>query len=115
MGADQVTVVATRLQLRGWRQIRRFFQLNGAIKRQLKVTPGVINYWLRADFLRLRFYTISVWEDDRSIDEFVLIGDHRAAMVGFDEVAVRGESDFTRWRTAEMSKADWRDAAKRLS
>ena len=36
-------------------------------------------------------------------------------MVGFDEVAVRGESDFTRWRTAEMSKADWRDAAKRLS
>ena len=67
MGADQVTVVATRLQLRGWRQIRRFFQLNGAIKRQLKVTPGVINYWLRADFLRLRFYTISVWEDDRSM------------------------------------------------
>ena len=57
---QQVVVVATRLQLRGWRQIRRFFQLNGAIKRQLKATPGVINYWLRADFLRLRFYTISV-------------------------------------------------------
>ena len=110
-----VVVVATRLQLCGWRQIRRFFQFNGAIKRQLKGTPGSINYWLRADFLRLRFYTISVWEDDRSIDEFVRIGDHRAAMAGFDEVAVRGESDFTRWKTAPPMKADWRDAAKRLS
>ena len=112
---QQVVVVATRLQLRGWRQIRRFFQLNGAIKRQLKGTPGVINYWLRADFLRLRFYTISVWEDDRSIDKFVRVGDYRAAMAGFDEVAVRGESDFTRWKTAPPMKADWRDAAKRLS
>ena len=112
---QQVVVVATRLQLRGWRQIRRFFQLNGAIKRQLKGTPGVINYWLRADFLRLRFYTISVWEDDRSIDEFVRVGDYRAAMAGFDEVAVRGESGFTRWKTAAPMKADWRDAAKRLS
>ena len=112
---QQVVVVATRLQLRGWRQIRRFFQLNGAIKRQLKGTPGSINYWLRADFLRLRFYTISVWEDDRSIDEFVRAGDHRAAMAGFDEVAVRGQSDFTRWKTAAPVKADWRDAATRLS
>ena len=100
VGSKQVVVVATRLKLRGWRQVRRFFQLNGAIKRQLKGIPGVINYWLRADFLRLRFYTILVWEDDRSINEFVRIGDHRAAMAGFDEIAVRGESDFVRWRMA---------------
>ena len=113
MGSKQV--VATRLQLRGWRQIRRFSQLNGAIKRQLKGIPGVIKYWLRADFLRLRFYTISVWEDDRSINEFVRTGNHRAAMGGFDEIAVRGESDFTRWRASAPVKADWRDAAERLS
>ena len=115
LGSKEVVVVATRLKLRGWCEVRRFFRLNGAIRRQLKATPGVINYWLRADFLRLRFYTISVWEDDRSIDEFVRIGDHRAAMAEFDEIAVREESDFTRWKTAEMSKADWRDAATRLS
>ncbi len=100
MGSKQVVVVATRLKLRGWCEVRRFFRLNGAIRRQLNETPGAIGHWVRADFLRLRFYTISVWEDDEAINEFVRTGDHRTALVEFDEIAVRSQSGFVRWRMA---------------
>ena len=43
-----VIVVATRLQLRGWRNLRRFFRLNGDIKAQLREEPGVVRYRRRA-------------------------------------------------------------------
>ena len=96
-----VTAVATRLKLLNWLQLRRFFRVNGAIERQLKDTPGLISYRLHADFLRLRFFTLSVWEDDRAVDAFVRSGSHREAMAEFDEIAVRDESSFVRWNTAD--------------
>ena len=53
-------VAATRLQLRGWRHLRHFFRLNGAIKAQLREAPGVVRYRRRANFLRLQFFTQSI-------------------------------------------------------
>ena len=111
----QVTAVATRLKLLNWLQLRRFFRVNGAIERQLKDTSGLISYRLHADFLRLRFSTLSVWEDDRAVDAFVKSGSHREAMARFDEMAVRDESSFVRWNTADPQGITWDEGSRRLA
>ena len=115
MADQKVTAVATRLKLRNWLQLKRFFNINGEIKRQLKHTPGLLRYRQKADFLRLRFSTISTWENTDSVDAFVRTGAHRDAMAVFDDIAVREESAFTRWDTVDQQETTWEEAGKRLS
>ena len=112
--ALQVTVVATRLQLRNWRQLRQFFRTNGQIVQQLNETPGTLRHKLRADFLRFRFSTISVWADDESIDAFVRTGAHNEALLVFDTIADRARSSFVRWK-AEGPDVSWEEATERLT
>ena len=108
-------VVATRLQLKNWLKLWRFFRVNGRVQRQLKADPGLISYSLKADFLRLRFSTLSVWADDPTIDAFVRTGRHRHAMAVFDDIAVRDQSVFTRWQTPAPQDVTWEEAAQRLA
>ena len=108
-------VVATRLQLRGWRHLRRFFQLNGDIKHQLRDAPGVVRYRRRANFLRLQFFTQSVWRDAGALDGFVRSGAHLHSMVVFDEIADRDASAFLRWETPTPTFPTWREARARLT
>lgn len=120
MDSDDVSrqpliVVATRLQLRGVRHLRRFFGLNGGIKRQLRDAPGVLRYRRRADFLRLRFYTQSIWRESAAIDDFVRSGAHLHSMVVFDEIADRDASAFLRWETPTARFPTWREARERLA
>ncbi len=112
---QQVTVVATRLKLRNYLQLRCFFRVNGKVGRQLKATPGLIGYWRHADFLRLRFSTLSGWQDARAVDAFVRTGSHREAMAVFDEIAVRDESGFVRWEMADHQETTWEEADRRLA
>ena len=114
MEEQQVTVVATRLKLRNWLQLRRFFRVNTEVGRQLKRAPGLIGYWLDADFRRLRFSTLSVWEDDHAVDAFVRTGAHREAMAVFEEIAIRDASGFVRWKTEDPQQTTWEEAAARL-
>lgn len=113
--ASQVTVVATSLKLRDVWRLRRFFRLNGGVVRYLNSDPaGLIGYWLKADFLRLRFSTLSVWDNDAAVDDFVASDAHRAAMAGFDEISVRERSTFTRWHTDRHEDTTWEAAFERL-
>lgn len=114
MGDGRVTVVATRLKLRSWLKLRHFFKINGEIKRQLKTTLGLIGFWLHADFLRLRFSTLSVWENRAAVDAFVRTGSHLHAMTVFDQLAVRELSGFTSWETTDPAETTWEEAFKRL-
>ncbi len=115
MEVQQVTAVATRLKLRNWLQLRRFFVAYRAVERQLKATSGLISYSRHADFLRLRFFTLSIWEDDHSVDAFAATGSHWEAMSVFGEIAVRDKSGFVRWKTADPQEITWEEASKRLS
>ena len=112
---QQVAVVATRLKLRSWLKLRRFFKVNGEIKRQLEDAPGLIDYWLHADFLHLRFYTLSVWENRGAVDAFVRTGAHLHAMSVFDQLSIRDLSSFTSWDTADPAETTWEEAARRLA
>ena len=108
-------VVATRLQLKNWLKLWRFFRVNGKVQRQLKADPGLISDSLKADFLRLRFSTLSVWADDPTINAFLRTGHHRHAMGVFDDIAVRDQSVFTRWQTPAPQDVTWEEAAQRLA
>lgn len=108
-------VVATVLHLRGWRHLRSFFRLNGEIKTQLRGDPGVVRYRRRADFLRLRFYTQSIWRESEAIDDFVRSGAHLQSMVVFDEIADRDASAFLRWEVPGPKFPTWREARGRLA
>ena len=115
MQEASATVVATRLQLKNWLKLWRFFRVNGRVQRQLKADPGLISYSLKADFLRLRFPTLSVWADDPTIDAFVRTGHHRHAIAVFDDMAVRDQSVFVRWQTPAPEDVSWAEAAQRLT
>ncbi len=115
MNGKPMTVVATSLKLRGWRQLRRFFKLNGAIKRQLNVSSGLLQYRLKADFLRLRFSTLSVWVNGQAVDDFTNTGAHREAIASFDSISDRKVSGFLRWEVAELEAVTWQEASKRLT
>ena len=111
----RATVVATRLQLRGWRKLRRFFQVNGAVERQLKANPGLVSYRLKADFLRLQFSTMSIWTGGEPIDGFVWSGHHLEAVNVFEEIAVRERSAFVRWQTENPEDVTWSECRERLA
>ena len=102
-------VVATRLQLRGWRNLRRFFRLNGDIKAQLREAPGVVRYRRRANFGRLQFCTQSIWRDAAALEGFVRSGAHLHSMAAFDEIADRDASAFLRWEAPEPKFPTWRE------
>ncbi len=115
MQEASATVVATRLQLKNWLKLWRFFRVNGRVQRQLKADPGLFSYSLKADFLRLRFCTLSVSADDPTIDAFVRTGHHRHAIAVFDDIAVRERSVFVRWQTPAPQDVTWAEAAQRLA
>lgn len=115
IGASTVTVVATRLQLRSWRNLLQFFRINSAVERQLKADPDLILYRLRADFLRLQFSTMSFWTGEDAIDGFVRTGEHLEALRAFDIIAVRERSAFVRWETAGPDAVTWKECRRRLA
>ena len=112
---SSATVVATRLQLKNWLKLWRFFRVNRTVERQLKADPGLISYSLKADVLRLRFSTLSIWADDPTIDAFGRTGHHRHAIAVFDDIAVRDQSVFVRWQTPAPEDVSWAEAAQRLT
>lgn len=110
----QLAVVATRLKLRNWLQLRRFFKVNGEVERQLRAAPSLVSYRLKADFLRLRFSTLSVWETNEAIGVFVRCGRQNEAIAIFDEIAVREASGFVRRKTSTPDGVTWEKARQKL-
>jgi hypothetical protein len=109
----EYTVVATNLLLRHWWNLPRFLSLTNRVGRQLKDTPGLVTYRLKANFLKLRFSTLSVWEDENAIRDFVLKGPHLTAMQTFPKLSREG-SAFVRWTTTSPDGVTWEEAFHRL-
>jgi len=85
----------TELPLRRWRDLPRFVRYSLAIQRQLKDTPGVIGYSLNAHLFARRFWTLSVWQDDAALAQFVGRTPHSNAMTGL--AGRMGATRFVRW------------------
>ena len=102
------------LPLRKYSKIPAFFRYTMGIQRQLRKTPGAIGYSLRAKVLRRKFWTLSVWEDDRALVAFVSDAPHGEAMKSI--APHMGATKFTRWKVAGSAiPPTWEDAMKRES
>lgn len=68
------------LPLKHYWNLPGFLRYSGAIQSQLAESAGLIGYSLRVSFLSKKGWTLSVWEDQQSLDDFVRKTPHAATM-----------------------------------
>jgi hypothetical protein len=86
------------LPLNTYRAIPGFFRYSLQIQKQLRNTPGVIGYSLRAKVMSRNFWTLSVWKDQETLMEFVARIPHGDAMKAM--TPYMSQSKFTQWKVA---------------
>jgi quinol monooxygenase YgiN len=101
------------LPLNKYSAVPGFFRFSFQIQKQLRSTPGVIGYALRAKILSRNFWTLSVWEDQKALMEFVAKIPHGEAMKAM--TPHMGATKFTQWKVAGSSlPLSWNEAMLRL-
>jgi len=76
---DYIAVI-TYLPLNSYLNFPNFFKQVGLIQKQLHKSHGVVGFKLRADILTKKAYTMSVWEDAKSLKNFITSGAHKDIM-----------------------------------
>jgi quinol monooxygenase YgiN len=102
----------TCLPLKGAGQIPRFLLHTARIAAQLKKSRGLLGYSLRAELMARRFWTLSVWQDEAALDDFVHAEPHAEAMAAL--APHMGATRFLRWTlTGSQLPPRWDDALVR--
>ena len=100
------------LPLARYSAVPNFFRFTFQIQKQLRATPGIIGYSLRAKILSRNFWTLSVWEDQKALKEFVAKMPHEEAMRAM--TPHMGPTKFTQWKVAGSSlPLRWNEAMQR--
>ncbi len=101
------------LPLKRYRKIPAFVRLTLQVQRQLAATPGVVGYSLHAELLRRRFWTLSAWENEAALMEFVHHVPHSEIMRTL--APHMGKTFYTTWsvRGSDLP-LDWREAKQRV-
>ena len=100
------------LPLNKYSAVPGFFRFSFQIQRQLRSTPGVVGYSLRAKILSRNFWTLSVWEDQKPLMDFVAKTPHAEAMRAM--TPHMGPTKFTQWKVAGSSlPLSWNEAMQR--
>jgi heme-degrading monooxygenase HmoA len=102
---------ATRIRVRGPRQLAAFLRASAAAHRAARRTEGNARSRLLGIPPLLWFHTLSVWESEQAMLAFLKSPEHRAAMAGFEEWAEVGR--FVRF-TSETRRVSWRRAFRSL-
>jgi quinol monooxygenase YgiN len=84
------------LPLNKYRAIPGFLRFSSQIQKQLRATPGVIGYSLRAKLLSRNFWTLSAWADEKALTDFVAKIPHEQAMQAM--MPHMGPTKFTKWK-----------------
>jgi heme-degrading monooxygenase HmoA len=112
--AKEYVALASYLPLRRLTSTPVFVLDVRRIMSQLGRAPGLLGYSLRARPLRKQYWTLSVWESDRALLEFVR-GQPHATVMG----ALRsrmGPTAFVRWRVSGAGPLPtWDDAMARIT
>jgi len=104
--------IATFLPVRSWGYVIPFLKMSGRVEEQLKQTPGLSRYSVRADFLHKRFWTLTVWKDKKFVESFVQEEPHAEAVRKFKDWAGEGAA-FVEWNSTN-SGIDWDTAMQKL-
>ena len=81
--------------------------------RSFAQTPGAIGYSMRAKLISRRFWTLSVWDNDKALMEFVRESSARRS--DEQDRAVHGQNKFLALEAAELGNSSTlgrRDAAR---
>lgn len=73
-------VMASHLPLKRITATVRFFRAVSALRKQLAAADGLIGYTLRARPLTRKYWTLSVWEDDTALRQFMRTPPHVQVM-----------------------------------
>ncbi len=102
------------LPLQKYRKLPAFARFTFQITRQLRETPGAIGYSMRAKLLSREFWTLSVWEDTRSLMNFVAKVPHGEVMKALS--SHMGPTKFTQWKILGSAiPPNWDEATRRMS
>ena len=101
------------LPLNKYSAVPSFFRFSFQVQKQLRGTLGVIGYSLRAQVSSRNFWTLSVWEDQKILMEFVAKLPHGEARR--DMTPHMGRTRLTRWKvTGSSLPLSWSEAMQRL-
>jgi hypothetical protein len=105
-------VLLSELPLKRWRDLGLFLLCTWRIQGQLRRTPGLLGYSLLAHILQRRFWTLSVWDGEAALQQFVIARPHGHVMRALREKI--DQTRFVRWRMrgAELPPR-WPDALAR--
>ena len=109
---DYVAVV-TYLPMRRVLALPRWFGSIRAVQKQLERTPGLVGYSLRLNPLRLEFWTLSLWEDEHSLGDFLRELPHADVMRRFGSKLSRFGT--RQWTIAgSQAPPSWQDGLSRF-
>ncbi len=104
---------ATFFPVRRWLDVFHFLRASSGVQKQLKGTSGLDRYGLKTNFIRKRYWTFSVWEDQASLDAFLLAEPHATAMKRMSQWVAPGDSAFVTWGSNDDS-INWQEGLDRL-
>jgi len=105
----QYLALLTYLPLRRFWTLPAFMRFVLAVQGQLAGAAGLLGYTLRAWPFSRRFWTLSVWDDEAALRQFVVAQPHRDVM---GKLRGRmGATSFTRWQVRGSDlPLTWEDA-----
>jgi heme-degrading monooxygenase HmoA len=108
----EYVVLLTFLPLQhGWK-LPWFLLYTARVMKQLRTAKGLIGYSMLAKPLRKRFWTLSAWEDDASLNRFVHARPHKDIMTLMSPHM--GKTEFVRWSVKAVEiPPSWNDALRR--
>jgi len=100
------------LPLNKYRVIPAFLKFTLQIQKQLRASPGIIGYSLRAKLFSRNFWTLSAWTDEKPLMDFVAKIPHGQAMKAM--MPHMGPTKFTKWKVlGSAMPLRWEEAMER--
>ena|SRR5579863_202662 len=110
----EYVVLLSYLPLRSYFSLPLFFRYSIQINAQLRETPGAMGYAMRAQMFALHFWTLSVWDSDKALMEFVAKVPHGEAMKKI--APYMDKTNFWRWKLPSSElPPHWDDAMARAA
>ena len=111
--SQEYYAIATFLPLRRISKIFKFIKYSREIQTQLSESKGLIGYGFNHKFLKKHFWTLSVWESEDALKEFVRKIPHSQTMK--DLKPYMDEPKVVSWKiTGSTELPTWEEAFKRL-
>ena len=111
--AGDRVVMASRLELRRWRDVPAFLVAALRLRTLLRRSPGALALSLRAAPARRTFWTLSVWASHEALRAYAAHQHHVQVMRRFGRVMT--DSTFADWTMSAAGLPDWSDAAAAIT